>query len=189
MAQRPGKAAEGGSEKSLPGGGWPETYGSESKVRTKIFISYSHKDKISIDRLLFRLRPLERIGLTEVWVDTRLKSGEKWRDEIRQALSVTKVAILLVGIDFITSDFIANGELPPLLRAAKRDGVLIAPVFVRACFDSFGRTPALNQFQGENEPESPLSALKYDQREAFWGRLAGRIEDFLSGSAEGGARR
>lgn len=148
--------------------------------RTKVFISYSHKDKRFLDRLLVHLKPLELSGLTEVWSDRRIASGQKWREEIEQAIAEARVAILLISIDFLTSDFITRNELPPLLKAAKQDGVLIIPIIIQPCRTRFTRTPSLAAFQAENDPSQPLSALKLHQREAFWDQLAARIQDFLS---------
>ncbi len=50
------------------------TTGNNSK-RTKVFVSYSHKDTSALDRMLVHLAPLEREGL-DLWVDTKIKSGQ-----------------------------------------------------------------------------------------------------------------
>src|SRR5205809_3735810 len=109
--------------------------GSTPSLRTKVFISYSHVDEKWLKRLLVYLKPLERAGITDVWVDTRIDPGKKWLEEIRAALAVTKVAILLVSIDFINSEFIATQEVPPLLKATEEEGVLILQVLVGRCAD------------------------------------------------------
>lgn len=161
----------------------PPASGDGPAPRTKVFICYSHNDLVYLNKLLAFLYPIERAGLTEVWVDTQIKSGKKWREEIQKALNATKVAILLVSIDFINSAFITDVELPQLLEAAQRDGVYIVPSIVRPCERRFSRLPDLNQFRTENDPKMPLAKMKPWQREEFWDRLAGRIEDLLSGSA------
>lgn len=54
--------------------------------RQNVFVSYSHNDVEYLDRLLVHLKPLEKAGLLELWVDTRLRAGDKWKGEIEKAL-------------------------------------------------------------------------------------------------------
>ncbi len=75
--------------------------------RTKIFISYSHRDEKFRARLRTYLFQLEKAGLVDVWDDKKIEAGQHWREEIRAAVSVAKVAILLVSIDFLS-----RGSLP-----------------------------------------------------------------------------
>ena len=95
----------------------------ESAKRPKVFISYSHSDGEYLDRLLVHLKPLEKEGLIDLWVDTRLRAGDRWRKEIDKALQRAIVAILLVSADFLASEFITDNELPPLLRNAEERGI------------------------------------------------------------------
>src|SRR5262245_50873128 len=82
---------------------------------SQVFISYSHKDKEWLERLLIFLNPLERNGIIKCWADTKIDAGGKWKQEIKQAIESASAAILLISADFIASDFIATDELPPLL--------------------------------------------------------------------------
>jgi len=100
---------------------------------SRVFISYSHKDKQYLDRLQVFLRPIQREGTIDAWDDTRIKVGEDWRAEIRKALAEARVAVLLVTADFLASDFIATDELPPLLAKAEADGTVILLVIVGHC--------------------------------------------------------
>ena len=82
-------------------------------MRPQVFISYSHQDKDCLEYLLVWLKPLEL--LIDTWVDTKLRSGQLWREEIEKALNAAKAAILLISASFWASDFIAKYELPTLL--------------------------------------------------------------------------
>lgn len=149
--------------------------------RIQVFISYSHKDTAWLERLQVHLKPLEREGLIDRWDDTRLKPGKKWREEIKEALASTKVAVLLVSADFLASDFIAENELPPLLKAAEAaeaDGATILSVILSSC--RFTRTPELAQFQTVNRPEQPLSSLTENEQEAVFDRVAQTIEEVVN---------
>ena len=153
-------------------------------TRNKVFISYSHKDKLWLERLQVHLKPLERQGLVERWDDTRIAPGSKWQEEIRQALAATKVAVLLISADFLASDYIAEHELPPLLEAAERDGAVILPVILSPCL--FQETPELARFQAVNDPARPLVDRPRGEQEQTFLKVAQTI---LGKVPETGRRR
>jgi hypothetical protein len=64
----------------------------------RVFISYSHKDKRWLSRLLVHLQPLDRDGRIDLWADRRIKPGENWIEEIESALLEARVAVLLVSL-------------------------------------------------------------------------------------------
>jgi hypothetical protein len=110
----------------------------------------------------------------DVWVDTRISPGKKWKEEIRGALSSASVALLLVSADFLASDFIVDDELPPLLKAAEEGGTVILPLILKPC--RFARDPHLKQFQAINDPKRSLITLPEDQQEALYDLTAEAVE-------------
>lgn len=150
--------------------------------RTKVFISYSHKDVKWLQRLRVHLRPLEREHRIETWDDTRIKPGSRWREEIQEALAAAKVAVVLVSADFLASDFIATDELPPLLSAAEKDGAVILPVILSP--SRFLRTTSLAQFQAVNDPSKPLIGMAKGGQEAVLVKVSEAIEASLNRSPE-----
>jgi len=101
--------------------------------RTKVFISYSHKDEPWKDRLMSHLGVLEFQDLLHIWVDTRINAGENWRNSIEEVLNESKVAILLVTANFLTSAFILTEEVPRLLKKHAEAGMRIIPVIGKPC--------------------------------------------------------
>lgn len=152
-------------------------YAERSERGRKVFISYSHKDAEFLERLLVHLRPLAKAGVIDLWVDTMIQPGGKWRKEIEQALSVCEVAILLVSADFLSSDFINENELPPLLAKAEEVGKCIIPIIIEPC--RFSRDQRLNQFQAINDPSSPLSAVSHAEQEKILDKVAELLEQQL----------
>jgi len=142
-----------------------------------IFISYSHRDSAYLDRLMVHLKPLQRQGLIDPWVDTKLLAGEKWKKEIEKALKNARVAVLLISADFLASDFIVENELPPLLHNAEEKGTLIIPVILKSC--RFTRDKNLREFQSINSPDEPLSLADENERELIYDTIAQRIEDVM----------
>ena len=127
-----------------------------SSSRDQVFISYSHADGRWLKQLRIHLEPYIRNEEITVWDDTMIKPGETWKDSIRQALASAKVAVLLVSPTFLASKFIAEQELPPLLEAAKSEGVSILWVPVRP--SSYKHTP-IADYQAVHSPEKPLITL------------------------------
>lgn len=143
--------------------------------RLRIFVSYSHVDADCLSRLLVHLRPLERQSLIDSWSDRRIKSGEKWRSELKSNLESAAVAILLISADFLASDFIANDELPPILVKAEAEGMRVIPVILKPC--GFLRDPVLQNFQAVNDPSKPLLGMPTIDQEFVYDKVAAEIFD------------
>jgi len=156
----------------------PEDYNKQISCkklkRQKVFVSYSHVDKPYLDRLMVHLKPLEKEGLVDLWVDTRLRAGDSWEKEIKRALDQATVAILIVSADFLASNFITDNELPPLLRKAEEDGVRILPLIVKPC--RFARDKNLSHFHALNDPKLSLALLPQGEQEVLYDQLAAEVE-------------
>jgi hypothetical protein len=133
-------------------------------TRDRVFISYSRKDKVWLDRLQTMLKPLARNGAISVWAETTMQPGDRWKEELQKALASAKVAVLLVSDNFLASDFIAREELTPLLAAAAEEGVRILWIYVSACL--YDATPIAN-YQAAHDITHALDELP----EAAWKRV------------------
>ncbi len=146
---------------------------SSLSLRTKVFISYSHKDVRYLEQLVEHLSYYERNNLIEFWSDKKITAGSEWREEIKRAIEATKVAVLLISSSFLASEFIAENELPPLLHAAEKEGAIIIPVIVRS--SNFEDTELAN-FQAVNSPSFPVAKMKGFQRDEFWAKVVRDIK-------------
>jgi hypothetical protein len=141
--------------------------------RKQVFFSYSRKDKKWLELFQTTLKPLIRANQFSVWDDTRIKAGDIWRDEIKRALASAKVAVLLVTTNFISSDFIAENELPPLLEAAQNEGLRVLLVIVGP---SLFEETELGRYQAVNDPSRPLAGISAASREKEMVRICKEIK-------------
>ena len=100
--------------------------------RTKIFVSYSHKDRDWLSKLEEHVAVLVRRGLVDFWTDTQIGPGTSWEREIETKLTDAKVAVLLVSPAFLASKFIWEFEMPRI-EAHIKQGLEMLPLIVRPC--------------------------------------------------------
>ncbi len=93
-------------------------------LRNEVFVSYSHRDDAWREELLFTLSPYlqrERTKLS-IWDDREIKPGDKWDQEIRQAIGRARVAVLLVSKYFLAiHNYNKNQELRTSSRCRTMD--------------------------------------------------------------------
>ena len=150
-------------------------------VRNQVFVSYSHADEEYLKRLRVHLALLERRNI-RIWTDKDIEPGMKWQDEITSALAKTKVAVLMISTDFLSSDFITRQELPSLLAAAHSEGVEILPVIVKPSAFGDVEIEPLSCYQAVNMGR-PLAKLKDDaEREEEFVRILQVIRKHMEGA-------
>jgi TIR domain len=143
-------------------------------TRNYAFFSYSHKDGKWLDRLILHVRPLVREGQLKIFSDRDIAVGADWRAEIESALDAAGIAVLLVSVHFLASDFIMNEEVPRLLAGAANKGTKILPVIVTPSM--FEMTPSLYRFQAANPPERPLNSMRQSEWQSVLANVAREIQ-------------
>lgn len=78
--------------------------------KTKIFISYSHKDEAWKETIVAALLRYIKSKNILIWEDRQIKAGAYWEEEINKAIDQANIAILLVSPDFLESSFILEKE-------------------------------------------------------------------------------
>jgi WD40 repeat protein len=135
-------------------------------ARDVVFVSYSHANHEWRDRLLVLLKPFVRQSQLQVWADPYIRSGDSWRREIDAALARSRVGVVLLTPDLLASDFIAEVEIPYLLRAARTGELTLIIIPVEPCVDGSTRFADgdLMDFQWPWSPAEPLDGLPASRR-------------------------
>jgi hypothetical protein len=153
--------------------------GMEHPEQPDVFLCYSHEDQRWLDELLLHLKPLENRRLIDCWSDQEIAPGRQWQEEIERALASARVAVLLVSPAFLASSFIAEKELPSLLRAAAKGDLTILWIPVSA---SNYKHTELVRYQAAHPPERPLNTLRKSDRERALVEISDKILE-AAGSA------
>ena len=168
-----------------------------------VFISYAHADNESnnpkerwLERFIQFIKPLVRQEEFTVCSDQDIKMGDKWHDHIQEHLNGAKAVVLLVSPAFLASDYIANSELPVILKNTAEKGVKILPIlispsiFKRAKFKypDFKKGPeefTLASLQSANPPSKTLIEMSEGEQNRVLLSVAEQLADLLSDQREG----
>ncbi|WP_395738038.1 toll/interleukin-1 receptor domain-containing protein [Prosthecobacter sp.] len=145
--------------------------------RPLVFICYSEKDDACRKRVVVALKPKELKQQAVIWSDKSIEAGQKWPEEIHEALAVARIAILLVSPDFLASDFIHSRELPEILSAAEHRGLTVLNLFVSSVLEEECRD--FLPFQGVNRPNRPWDRMKGADRNKILTNLCQAVNKSL----------
>ncbi|MCA8975659.1 MAG: TIR domain-containing protein [Planctomycetes bacterium] len=94
----------------------------------EVFVSYSHKNKAWIEQLGLEKDPQTFRTRCRYWIDSkRLRTGDRWTDEVDEAIARADAAVLVVSSEFARSKPIIEKELPAL-GARHRSGLRLVCV-------------------------------------------------------------
>jgi len=118
------------------------------------------------------MTPAIQSGLVDLWDDQKISPGAQWKDEIQQALESASMAVLLVSQNFLASRFISKQELPPLLNAARDEGVTIFWIYLSSCL--YERTE-IALYQAAHDISQPLDRLPKARRQSVLSEICAKL--------------
>src|SRR5436190_10191250 len=131
----------------------------------KIFFCYAHEDEPQLNKLKSHLRPLQRIGLIDVWYDRDISAGKKWEEEIVTHLNEANIILLLVSPDFMDSDYCYGIEMQRALERDERGEAHVIPIILRPVYWQ----GALGNLQALPTDAKPIMSSSWQyQDEAFF---------------------
>lgn len=150
--------------------------------KARIFISYSHRGNGPKWKaaLINALQVFERHHLLDVWEDGKIRVSSFWDDDIRQAMSNARLAVVLLTKESLESEYILNTEFPFLRERQQRDKLPVFPVICEPC--DWKAYDWLRATQAPNE-SNPLSHLSEPAQARIFRRLATDIAGELSYAA------
>ena len=99
----------------------------------KVFISYSHKDESTLERLHTHLAVLRRDGRIDEWFDREILAGGEIDAEIAERLESSRLFLLLVSPDFLSSDYCVEREMERALERHRSGDARVVPIIVEPC--------------------------------------------------------
>lgn len=129
--------------------------------KPKIFISYSHEDEEWMELFEKKLKARFRDDF-DIWHDREIKLGEEWFDKVINSIHDTKIAVLLISDDFLTSNFIEKEEIPRFRQLAKEKQLKIVPVIIRSCaWKEYGWLSSIQGYPKDNKPLDSFQDIKH----------------------------
>ena len=136
----------------------------------KVFLSYAHQDEVYKNELLEFLAPWQNKGEIEVWTDRAILVGDKWDDEISQALNASHLILFLISSSFLASSYINKIEIVKAMERHKENSVRLAPIMLRNCaIDDHvvpGAAYKIADFQGLPTDRKPI--INWAVRDDAW---------------------
>ncbi len=144
--------------------------------RTKVFVSYSHKDSAYVDELIKLLKPLQKTRDIEVWSDNEIAPGENWQERINDTMSRSKIAVFFISSDFLASDY-AMQELEYFLEVKDNEKVTVLWVLVSSClYDEY----EIAKFQAAHDIQDTIETLSSPCRKKIWVDISKVIKDNIA---------
>ncbi len=131
--------------------------------KRNIFVSYSHRDREYIDRLLINLKVLEHTSDLNLWDETKITAGHNWYTEIRKAISQASIVVLVLSPDYLASEFIKREEFARILKQERDGNLKIIPIILKPClWEEVELFNQLTVFPKDGEALNALSQLEQD---------------------------
>jgi len=108
------------------------TKSAASKPEVRIFVSYSHLDDASREKLAKHLAPLAREDVN-FWFDGDIRAGEELDPEISRALRRAHLFVALISSNYLSSNYCWKKEYLPAMGRRTRGTMHVVGVVLKPC--------------------------------------------------------
>jgi hypothetical protein len=143
-------------------------------VKTKVFISYAHKDEQYKDSLIEHMSGLIRADIVSEWNDRKISAGQGWSDEISNQLESSSLILFLISSSFMDSDYCMGVEVQTALRMHQEGKAQLIPIIVRPV--AWGDSE-LSKLQGL--PKDALAISTWPNEDEAWVNVIGGIKKHI----------
>lgn len=150
-------------------------------TRHTLFISYSHRDRVWLERFETHLAPVSRKRKITPWSDLRIGAGEQWEQAIELALTQAAIAALLISPDYLASEFIWSTEMPKIL-AHQEAGMRVLPLLARPC--AWRCAPEIAVLQARPSDDRALSSGTEAEVDRDLAEFVYELDTLLQGSLD-----
>ena len=102
-----------------------------SNQKPHIFVSYSHRDAALKKEFDTILKVMQMQGIIDHWTDAEIQPGDRWNEEIVEAMERSQVILFLVSNNFLASNYIRKVEAPKAMRMMDQGKAVIVPILLR----------------------------------------------------------
>lgn len=96
-----------------------------------VFLSYAHRDKALLDRLLEQLALLKRQKLIGIWHDSEISAGTDWQQAIALHLNTAHLILLLISPTFMASEYCYSQEMTRSVERHDAGEARVIPIILR----------------------------------------------------------
>ena len=148
-----------------------DTGAAATPAPVSLFYSYAHEDEPLRDELQRHLKILQLRGLIAPWHDRAILPGAAWDTEIHTELQRAELVLLLLSVDFLSSDYILGVELKTALQRATDGSATVVPILLRPLdLDALdgGPLPMAQLLQRQGLPHDLKAVNTWRPRDAAW---------------------
>ncbi|QNX70763.1 toll/interleukin-1 receptor domain-containing protein [Acinetobacter seifertii] len=101
--------------------------------KTKIFISYSHKNENHFLALMAHLNAIAKYNNLEIFTDQIVDIGQDLDETIQNNLKNAHMVVCIVSTDYLNSDYCVRKELEIAVEKQVIDNTKIFPIIAEEC--------------------------------------------------------